>query len=363
MRIEMRCPSVLHAVMVRRISVIVAGATTCAILSSNPTRRIVMAFRSALALVALLLNPALCIAQQNYPDKLVRIVVAYPPGGGLDIVVRTMAPKLTERLGQPIVVDNRAGAAGVIGTDHVAKSAPDGYTLVMGTNSTHAIMASFSKNLPYDPVRDFTPVSLITQITNLVVVNPKVQVKSIPELLALARSKPDSLNYGSAGGGSTTHVAMELLKIMADVKLTHIPYKGLGPAVADLVAGQTQVMISNAPPVMPFVKSGRLTPLAVTGTKRLSSMPELPTVAEAGIPGYEADVWYGLLAPAGTPDAIVKKLHAAFVEVLALPDVSQTLAGMGATPVGNSPGEFAKVIRDDILKWAKVVKASGARTE
>lgn len=299
----------------------------------------------------------------EYPDKPIKIVVAYPPGGGLDIVLRTMSPELSSTLGQPILVDNKPGAAGIIGTTYVAKSAPDGYTLIMGTNSTHAIMPNFRRNLPYDPIRDFTPITEVAIITNLVVVNPSVPAHSVDELISLAKAKPGALNYGSAGYGSTTHVAMELLKTMAHVQMTHIPYKGLGPAVVALVAGQTQVMISNGPPVIPFVKSGKLRALAVTGSKRLAAMPDLPTVSESGIPGYEATVWYGLFAPAGTPAEIVSKLHDAFVTVLGKSKIGTTLSAMGAEPVGDTPQEFAAILQSDTRKWAKVVKDSGAHIE
>jgi tripartite-type tricarboxylate transporter receptor subunit TctC len=300
---------------------------------------------------------------QSYPNKPIRLIVAYPPGGGADIVARILGQRLGENLGQQVVVDNRGGAAGIIGTETAARALPDGYTLLLGTNATQCIFPSLYPTLPYDPVADFAPVTSVVSVANVLVVHPSVAAKSVKELIALARAKPGQLNYGSAGAGSTTHIAMELFKIMSGVRMEHIPYKGLGPAVADLVGGQLQVMISNMPPVIPHAKSGRLRALAVTGAQRSAATPELPTIAEAALPGYEADVWYGVLAPAGVPKPVVTKLQTEIVRILRAPDMKERLSAMGAEPIGNSPEAFARVIKADIVKWARVVKESGARVE
>jgi len=325
----------------RRI-LLVAGVTLAAVLHNA-------GFNSALA--------------QNYPDRPVRLIVAYPPGGGADIVARILGQQLSDSLGQQIVVDNRGGAAGIIGTETAAKAAPDGYTLVMGTNATHGIFVSLYRKLPYDPIKDFAPVTNVVQVTNIVVLHPAVPARSVKELIALAKSKPGQLNYGSGGSGSNAHLAVELFKIMAGVDIVHLPYKGVAPAVTDLLGGQIQMMISNMPPVLPHVKSGKLRALAVTGTKRSPATPELPTVAEAGVPGYESDLWWGVLAPAGTPKPIVAKLNWEIVKILQVKDVSERLSAMGATPVGDTPEHFAATIRADIVKWAGVVKASGAQID
>jgi tripartite-type tricarboxylate transporter receptor subunit TctC len=317
-------------------------------------------FTSALVMLSAGVSDA---SAQSYPNRPIRLIVAYPPGGGADIVARILGQKLSDSVGQQIVVDNRSGAAGIIGTDIAAKSIPDGYTLIMGTNATHGIFVSLYRKLPYDPVKDFAPVSNVVSVTNVVVLHPSVPARSVKELIALAKSKPGQLNYGSGGSGSNAHLAVELFKIMAGVDIVHLPYKGVAPAVTDLLGGQIQMMISNMPPVLPHVKAGKLRALAVTGAERSSATPDLPTVAEAGLPGYESDLWWGVLAPAGTPRSIVSRLNAEIVKILQLKELKDRLSDMGATPVGNSPEEFAATIKADILKWAKVVKQSGAHVD
>ena len=303
------------------------------------------------------------VSAQGFPTRPIRMIVAYPPGGGADIVARIVAQKISEGFGQQVVVDNRGGAAGIIGTEIVARAAPDGYTVIMGTNATHGIFVSLYRKLPYDPVKDFAPVTGVVNVTNMLVINPSVPAHSVKELIEFARAKPGQLNYGSGGSGSNAHLAVELFKVMARVKMEHLPYKGIAPALTDLLAGQVQVMISNMPPVLPHVQSGKLRALAVTGAKRSAVVPDLPTVNEAGVPGYESDLWWGVLAPAGTPTPVIGKLNAAIVQVLRMPDVKERLSGMGAEPVGNTPEQFAALIKADIVKWAKVVKASGAQVD
>jgi len=300
---------------------------------------------------------------QTFPDRPVRIIVAYPPGGGLDIIGRLIAASLSQELGQSVLVENRAGAAGIVGTEYAARAQPDGHTLVLSSNALLGIGPSLYKNLPFDSIKDFAPISLVATITNVLVVHPSVPAKTVGELIDLAKAKPNALNYGSGGNGSTPHIGMELFKMMAQVQIVHVPYKGLGPAVADLLAGHTQVMMSNAPPVLPHVKSGKLRALGVSSVKRIKALPELPTISEAGVAGFEADGWYGVLAPAGTPTAVVRRLHGAFATVLRKPEIDAKLSEMGTQAVSNTPEELATLIKSDIVKWAKVIKESGARVD
>jgi tripartite-type tricarboxylate transporter receptor subunit TctC len=273
------------------------------------------------AAVAATLAP-LAVAQ-TYPAKTVRMIVAYPPGGGTDIVGRLIAQKFTESMGQNFVVDNRGGATGNIGTELAAKAPADGYTLLMGNVAPNAINVSLFQKLPYDPVKDFAPVSLVAITPNILVVHPALPVKTVKDLLALAKAKPGTLNYPSAGIGSSSHLAGELLRSLAKADIVHVPYKGGGPALIDLLSGQMQLMFATMPAAMGHVKSGKLRPVAVTTDKRSQSMPELPTIAEAGVKGYEASTWYGLLAPANTPAAIVTKLHDETVRALKAADMRE----------------------------------------
>ena len=301
---------------------------------------------------------------QSYPSKPIRLVVPYPPGGPLDIMARAIGQKLTEAWSQPVVVDNRAGAGGNIGADLVAKSPADGYTLLMGAVATHAINPTLYAKIPYDPVRDFTPVALVAQVPNILVVNPAVPVKSVTELIELARAKPGYLNFGSGSTGSTGHLAGELFKTMAGVQMVHIPYKGGAPAMADLLAGQVQLMFDNLANALPNVKAGRLRALAVTTLARSPAMPDLPTMAESGLPGFDLTTWFGLMVPAGTPPEIVAKLNAEIVRALNAKDMRERLEKMGAEPpANNTPEHFAAFVRAEAAKYAKVVKDSGAKVE
>lgn len=301
-------------------------------------------------------------AADAYPTRPIRLIVAYPPGGGTDIVGRMMAQKLPETLGQNVVIDNRGGATGTIGTDLAAHANPDGYTLLMGNVAPNAINVSLFKKLPYDPVRDFAPVSLVAITPNILVVNPGVPVKSVNDLIALAKAKPGTLNFPSSGVGSSSHLAGELFKILAKVDMVHVPYKGGGPALVDTISGQMQIMFATMPAAMPHVKSGKVRPVAVTTEKRSQAMPELPTISET-IKGYEAATWYGMLAPAGTPRALVSRLHEAVVKTLAAPDMRERLGAQGFEPVGNTPAEFAAYIKSEIAKWGRVIRDAGIKPE
>jgi len=299
---------------------------------------------------------------QNYPVRPIRMIVAYPPGGGTDIVGRMMAQKLGENLGQTVVVDNRGGATGNIGTELAARATPDGYTLLMGNVAPNAINVSLFKKLPFDPVKDFAPVSLVAVTPNILVGQPSLPVKTVKDLVALAKAKPGALNFPSAGVGSSSHLAGEMLKTLAGIDMVHVPYKGGGPALIALLSGQVQIMFATLPAAMPHVKSGKLRPVAVTTSRRSQALPELPTIAESGVSGYEATTWYGLLAPAGTPKAIVGRLHAEIVKILAT-DTRQFLMAQGFEPAGTAPAEFAGYIKSEIAKWGKVIRDAGIKPE
>jgi tripartite-type tricarboxylate transporter receptor subunit TctC len=303
-------------------------------------------------------------AAQGYPAKPIRFVVPYPPGGSVDIAARAVGQKLTEAWGQPVVIDNRAGAGGNIGADLVAKSPADGYTLLMGAVATHAINPTLYGKLPYDPVKDFTPVALVVQVPNILVLNPSVPAQSVKELIELARAKPGTLNFGSGSTGSTGHLAGELFNTMAGVKMVHIPYKGAAPATTDLLSGQIHLMFDNLANALPNVKAGKLHALAVTTLRRSPAVPELPTVAESGLPGFDLTTWFGVMVPAGTPPDIVAKLNAEIVRGLSTKDMRERLEKMGAEPpLNNTPENFAAFIRTEAAKYAKVVKDSGAKVE
>jgi tripartite-type tricarboxylate transporter receptor subunit TctC len=301
---------------------------------------------------------------QSYPSRPIRLVVPYPPGGPLDIMARAIGQKLAEAWSQPVVVDNRAGAGGNIGADLVAKSTADGYTLLMGAVATHAINPTLYAKVPYDPVKDFAPVALVAQVPNILVVNPAVPVRSVRELIEFARARPGYLNFGSGSTGSTGHLAGELFNTMAGVKMVHIPYKGGAPAMADLLAGQVQLMFDNLANALPNVKAGRLRALAVTTLARSPAMPELPTIAESGLPGFDLTTWFGVMAPAGTPPEILAKLNAEIVRALNAKDMRERLEKMGAEPPpNNTPERFAAFIGTEAAKYAKVVRDSGAKAE
>jgi len=297
-----------------------------------------------------------------YPDKPIRLIVPQPPGGTSDILARVLASKLAENLHQQIIIDNRAGASGTIGTDLAAKSPPDGYTLVL-VYTTHATTPGIYGKLPYDPVADFAPVTLAAAAPLLLVVHPKIPVTSVKELIAYAKTRPGELNFCSAGNGSGSHLAGELFNTMTGVKLTHIPYKGSGLAITELIGGQVQLMFAGIVPIDPHVKSGRVRSIAVTSAKRSVAIPQVPTIAESGLPGFEVVGWYGVLAPARTPHPVVARLHNEFVKILQTQDIRDRLLSEGAEPVGNTPAEFTAFIKTDIGRWAKVIKAAGAKLD
>jgi tripartite-type tricarboxylate transporter receptor subunit TctC len=310
-----------------------------------------MKFAAVLA-CGLLLQSA---SAQSYPAKPVRLIAASSPGSAVDIVARIVAQKLTEQLGQQMIVDNRAGAGGNLGAEVAAKAAPDGYTLFMGTPA-HAINTGLYRKLNYDLTRDFAPVSLVTTGQYVIVVHPSLPVKSVKELIALARTRPGQLNYASAGSGNATHLAGELFKSLARVNLVHVPYKGSGPALTDLIGGQVQLMFCNLTAALPQVKSGRLRALAVTGAKRTATVPELPTVSEAGLPGYVVTSWFGVLAPAGTPREVIVRLNGELAQAMRSPDMRERLAGEGAEPTAGTPEQFAAFIKTEIAQWTTVVR-------
>ncbi len=305
----------------------------------------------------------LAMGQGAYPTKPVRLVVPFVPGGSTDLIARIMAKKLEETLGQQVIVENRAGAGGNIGVEYVAKSTPDGYTLIFGHVGTFGFGPSLYQQLPYDPVRDFAPIVLFASVPNMLVVHPALPAKSVRELIALARARPGRLNYGSSGNGSASHLATEYFKLLTRTNITAIPYKGTGPLVTDLIAGQTQLTITGVPPLYPFVQSGRLRGLAVGSTKRLAMMPDLPTIAEAGVPGYESSTWFGPLAPAKTPREIVVRLNTGLLKILQRPDVKKRFSEEGVEPLGSTPEEFDAYIKAEIERWGRVIKAAGVRPE
>lgn len=316
-------------------------------------------------LSVLLLLPfalVLPVAAQQYPAKPVRIVVPFPPGGPTDIVARLMAPKMAEAMGQQILIDNRGGAGGAIGTEQVAKSAPDGYVLIMGTIGGLAVAKSLNPKLGYDTLRDLAPITQSVTVTSIMVTHPSVPAKNVRELLALAKKGSGKLNYASSGNGTITHLAGELFKLMGKIDITHVPYKGGAPALVALVSGEVDMSYENSLIITPHIKSGKVKGLAVTGAKRSALLPELPTIAET-LPGYSASGWYGLLAPAATPKPVIARLHTEAVKALRAPDVVEKLSGQGAEPVASSPEEFATFIRSETDKWAKLVKAANMRAD
>ena len=303
------------------------------------------------------------LAAEGYPTKPIRIIVAYTPAGTTDILARILGQKFTEAWKHPVIVDNRPGANGNIGTDIAAKSPPDGYTLLMTTAGPHGINPTLYPKLPFDPVKDFAPISLVALVPNILVVHNSLPVKNVKELIALAKSKPGQLSSGAPGVGSTGHLSMELFKSMTGISMVFVPYKGSAPTLQDLMGGQIQVVIDNLPPYVPQVKAGKIHALAVTTAKRSATVPDLPTIAEAGVKGYEASAWFGLLAPAGTPKDIVDKLSAETAKILNMTDVREKLSAQGAEPAADSPDEFSSFIKVEIAKWAKVIKESGAKAE
>jgi tripartite-type tricarboxylate transporter receptor subunit TctC len=316
-----------------------------------------------LALGVALTAPFALAQPVPFPAKTVRLVVPFPAGGPLDATGRAIAQKLTEAWGQSVVVDNRPGAGGNIGADLVAKSPPDGYTVVMGALSTHAVNPSLYPSMPYDAVKDFAPITLIAVTPNVLVVNPALPVKSVRELVAYAKANPNKLSFGSGSNGSAGHLAGELFKVETGTDLVHIPYKGAAPAMQALLAGDTQLMFDNLASAMPQVKAGKLRALAVTTAKRSSLVPELPTMAEAGVPGFDIATWFGLLAPAGTPKEVIAKWNADVVKILDSPEMREKLMAQGAEPTPTTPAQFAAFIAAELPKYARIVKSSRAKVD
>jgi tripartite-type tricarboxylate transporter receptor subunit TctC len=311
-------------------------------------------------LLLLLLWPIFAAAQ--YPAKPLHMVIPFPPGGATDIIGRVISQKMGERLGQPVVVDNRPGAGGTIGSDVVAKAAPDGYTLLISTNSTHAIAAVLSKP-PYDPTRDFTPITLLAESANILVVSPKLGVSNVRELIAAAKAKPGALSFASSGNGTIIHLTGEMFKQMAGVDMLHVPYKGTALSLPDLSSGRVSILFDNIVSAQPNLRSGTVKALAVTTVKRSALMPELPTMAEAGVPGFESTAWFALFGPAGLPPEIRARLHEAAVAALKAGDARERLVGAGAETLGENSEQLAQRIRDDIAKWGRVVRAGNIKVD
>ncbi len=333
----------------------------------QPLRRLL----ARLSILTLALAAGVCSAQSGsaqsgalaYPAKPVRFVVGFTPGGPSDILARALGQKLGDLWSQQVVIENRPGAGGNIAAEIVAKSAPDGYTWLLGNNSILATNASLYRTLAYDPVKDFAPVALVAVQPNILVVNPQVAAKSVMELIALARAKPGQLNYASSGSGAAAHLSGELFRAMTGVDIVHVPYKGAQPALTDVIAGQVQLMFATSASALPYIKAGRLRALAVTTARRSAAMPELPTISEAGVAGFEAISWHGVVVPAATPTPLVERLNHDIVNALRAPELRDRLAALGAEVITGTPREFADYIAREIPKWTKVVKDSGARAE
>ena len=322
-------------------------------------RRIILGL-AATAALALALPAG---AQPAYPLRPISLVVPFPAGGSTDLVARVVAEKMSQDLGQQIVVENRGGAGGNVGSAAAAKADPDGYTLLMGTVATHALNPALYKKMPYDPVADFAPISLLVVVPNVLVVNPDFPAKDVAELIALLKAEPGKYSYASSGNGTPLHLSGELFKSMAGVDMVHVPYKGAGPALVDVMGGHVPIMFDNLPSSTEHIKAGKLRGLAVTTAERAPSMPDLPTIAEAGLPGYETYTWNALFAPAGTPPEVVARINEAAVKALADPDVQAKLMGFGAVVDGSTPEELAAHVQAELAKWAPVVKASGAQID
>jgi len=337
-----------------------SGSTRCA-----PTAALTAQLGCTLLSAALLatFTPSASAAESKYPDRPIRYVVPFAPGGPTDILSRAFAEPLSNALGTPVVVDNRGGAGGVVGTEIVARAAPDGYTLMIGHVGTHAINPALYGKVNYDPVRDFQPITQVATWPLALSVHPSVPAKNLKELIALARAKPGTLNFASAGTGGPTHLAAELFKSGAKIDIVHVPYKGNAAALTDLVSGQVQMMFSNLLTSGPFIKSGKLRALAVSTGKRSASAPEIPTVAEAGVPGYDMTPWYGVLAPAGLPRPLLIRLNGELVRIVAAPELRDRFGSQGIDLVSSTPEAFAALIRAEIPRWKAIVKESGARAD
>jgi tripartite-type tricarboxylate transporter receptor subunit TctC len=312
---------------------------------------------------AMLLAASGLAVGQAYPAKPIHFIVPYPAGGPLDTVARLLGQKVAESVREPVIVENKPGAGGNIGADFVAKSAPDGYTILMGAVATHAINPTLYAHIPYDPVKDFAPVTQVASTPNVLVVNPSLPVSSVKEFIAYAKAHPGALNFGSGSTGSAGHLAGELFKAMSGVQMVHVPYKGAGPAMQDLIGGRIQLMFDNLASSLGQMRAGKVKALAVTTAKRSALAPELPTIAESGLPGFDISTWFGVFAPGGTPRDLVQRLHDEFVKALADPAVREAMTKLGAEPVDSTPAQFAAYIRSEARKYAEVIKASGARVD
>jgi tripartite-type tricarboxylate transporter receptor subunit TctC len=314
-----------------------------------------------LTLLSIVLAAPLCALAQAWPTKPVKIIVPYPPGGSTDILARVLAEKITPSIGQQMVVENRAGATGVIGAEAVAKSPADGYTVLMGVNGPITIAPAIRSNLPYDPLKDFAPVILVADAPKLLVINPSIPANNLQEFLAWAKAQPKPINFASAGIGATGHLASEMLRQRGGFQGNHIPYKGGGPAITDVIAGHVQYMFEVMPQLLPHVQAGRLKALGISSAERSKALPSLPTIAEQGLPGFQSSTWFGILAPAGTPATVVSRLNAEFTKALQDPDMSKRVADLGATWSPNSPADYARFLRADLDKWREVIAKSGAK--
>ncbi len=318
---------------------------------------------AALALACIALTPGALLAQADaYPSKPVRFILPFPPGGGTDILGRLISERLATRLGQPVVIENRGGAGGNVGAEAAARSAPDGYTIVLVAPSL-AISPSLYRKLGYDPVKDFAPVSLVATVPNVMVTNPAIPAKTLAEFIALAKTKPGAMNFGSGGNGTSNHLAGELFNIVAGVRLVHVPYKGVNLAMNDVMSGEVQLVVIGIPAAAPHIRAGKLRGLAVIDSKRAAALPDVPTAAEAGLADFEVTTWYGVLAPAGTPRPIVARLNSEIVGVMQSPEMKERLAAMATEPVTSTPEQFADLIRREIVKWGEVVRTAGLKAD
>ena len=317
---------------------------------------------AGVVLAALVLAPV-TLRAQSYPSKPIRLIIPFPPGGSTDILGRSLAQKLSEAWGQQVLVDNRGGAGGTIGADLAAKAPADGYTLLMGHIGTLAVNVSLYPKLSYDPVRDFAPVSMVALVPNVLVVHPALPVKNVTELIAYAKANPDKLNYSSGGNGSAAHLAVEYFKLQTKTEIVHVPYKGTGPSVTDLIAGQVSMTMTGAPAVMPHVQSGRLRALGVSSPQRIPALAQIPTVAESGVPGFDATQWYGVVAPAGTPKDVIAKLNAEIRKIMQSKEMLDRLNTEGAIAAAGTPEQFGAYIKNEIVRWGVVVKAAAMKAD
>jgi tripartite-type tricarboxylate transporter receptor subunit TctC len=331
--------------------------------TTSLSRRALLALVCTSALGGLLGAQGSAQAQPTYPNKAVRLIVPFPPGGGTDILARVIGNKLSETLGQPVVIENKPGAGGNIGVDLVAKSAPDGYNIVIGQTSNLAVNPTLYPDLPYDPQKDLAPIALVADAPLVMVVAAKSPFKSLGDVIAAAKAKPEDVTFASPGNGTVAHLSGELVQKAANIKFQHIPYKGAAQALTDLMGGQVQIYMSSIPTALAQIKGGKLRAITVTSTKRVPDLPDVPTVAESGFPGFESSTWFGLLAKAGTPEPIIKRLNTDVSRVLQMPEVREKIAAEGATVLGGTPEQFAAFLKEEAVKWGKVVKESGAKVE